>query len=218
MRVLLVEGDETAADGLRRELGRHGFVVDAAGSGAAAMESVHEFELLLLDLELPDLDGLEVCRRIRAHCDIPIIATSERDTEVDRVIGLRAGLDDYVVKPVGLQELVARMHAVMRRMRPRRVPGQLLAHGNLVISPRTREVRVDDRLVFVTRKEFDLLALLASEPGAVFSRERIVAAVWKDDSSLTSRTIDTHISTLRNKLGSRSSIITVRGVGFRLGP
>jgi DNA-binding response OmpR family regulator len=228
MGLLLVEPDEVAAGELAGELRRQGFSVDIVGTGADALAGQVHADLVLLGLELPDLDGLEVCRRLQGGCQIPVIGLSVRDTELDRVLGLQAGLDDYVAKPCRPQELAARIDAVMRRVRPRppeentiprqsRGPGETVTHGRLRISLRTREVMVGDRPIPVTRKEFDLLALLASDPGTVFSRGRIMAKVWHDESSLPSRTIDTHVGTLRAKLGSRTWIVTVHGIGFRLG-
>jgi DNA-binding response OmpR family regulator len=229
MRLLLVESDPIAADDLAYELRRQGLLVDTVGTGAEVFAASDEADLVLLGLELPDLDGLEVCRRLRERCQVPIIALSCGNNELDRVLGLQAGLDDYVTKPFRVPELVARIGAVMRRVRPRPLMRDLIprqdsvvhadtiAHGRLLISLRTREVRVSDRPVSVTRKEFDLLALLASDPGTVFSRDRIMSKVWNDESSLSTRTIDTHIGTLRAKLGARAWIVTVHGIGFRLG-
>lgn len=215
MRVLVVEGDSVEADELSRGLRQHGYEVDNVADGMEAMTSVSDADLLLLSLELPDLDGLEVCRRLRKTNDIPIIALTVRDTELDRVLGFQAGVDDCLTKPYGVRELVARMEAIMRRARPPRPP--VIGEDGLRIDARTREVRVDGRLVVVTRKEFDLLQLLASEPDAVFSRQQIMALVWGEEHMESSRTIDTHVSSLRSKLGSRSWIVTFRGVGFRLG-
>jgi len=220
--LLLVEGDHRTAEDLHGELSRRGFEVDRVGTGADVLAGRLRADLVLLSLELPDLDGLEVCRRVRARSEIPIIAMTGRDTELDRVLGLEAGLDDYVIKPFRLQELIARIDAVMRRVRPHgAVPaataGQdTIIHGALLISLRAREVRLCDRLVHLTRKEFDLLALLASKPGTVFTRGQIMARVWHNEVS-SSRTVDTHIGTLRAKLGARSWIVTVHGIGFRLG-
>lgn len=172
-------------------------------------------DLVLLDLELPDLDGLEVCRGIRSANDIPIIAVTARGTELDRVLGLQAGADDYVVKPYGFRELMARMDAVMRRARPPANAPHVVSRGPLRIDVGSREVSVDGRIVDVTRKEFDLLYLLAAQPDTVIPRKRVIHQVWGD--SWSRRTVDTHVSSLRHKLGCSDWIITVRGVGFRLG-
>jgi DNA-binding response OmpR family regulator len=202
-------------EALARGLQRHGHRVDCAETGEQALKSYQDVDLVLLDLELNDLDGLEVCRTIRIACDIPIIAVTARGTELDRVLGLQAGTDDYVVKPYGFRELMARIDAVMRRVRPHRANGKVLSHGPLRIDASSREVSVDGRRIDVTRKEFDLLCLLASQPDTVIPRKEIVHQVWGD--TWSRRTVDTHVSSLRSKLGCSDWIITVRGVGFRLG-
>ncbi|MFD3700858.1 response regulator transcription factor [Streptomyces sp. NPDC058646] len=217
LRVLVVENEERAAGSLVQGLRRHGYVAESVATGAKALQVHRSAELILLDLDLPDLDGLEVCRGIRAVSDTPVIAVTARGTELDRVLGLQAGSDDYMVKPYGFRELLARIEAVMRRVRPQQPVTQVITHGPLVIDSGTREVSVDGRPVEVTRKEFGLLHLLASQPGAVVSRRQLMTQVWDDSWSNPGRTIDTHVSSLRGKLGSSTWIITVRGVGFRLG-
>jgi DNA-binding response OmpR family regulator len=213
----VVEDDDAAAETLIRGLRRHGYDADRVETGTDALKAFRRADLVLLDLELPDLDGLEVCRGIRAASDTPIIAVTERGTELDRVLGLQAGSDDCLDKPFGFRELMARIEAVMRRVRPR-TPGQrIIAHGPLYIDSGAREVSLNDRLIAMTRKEFDLLHLLASQPETVVPRTRIMSEVWNDDWTKTGRTIDTHVNSLRNKLGDSRWIITVRGVGFRLG-
>ncbi|WP_330460246.1 response regulator transcription factor [Streptomyces sp. NBC_00820] len=216
LRVLVVE-DAGAADVLMQDLRRHGYAAVNAATGAQALRVHHDADLVLLDLDLPDLDGLEVCRRIRAVGDVPIITVTARGAELDRVLGLQAGSDDYVVKPYGLPELLARIEAVMRRVRPRPPADQVVTHGPLRVDARIREVLVEGRRVELTPKEFDLLHLLAARPGTTLSRRQLMSEVWGDDWSSRGRTIDTHVSTLRGKLGSPNWIITVRGVGFRLG-
>ncbi len=217
VRVLVVESEPRAAEALVQGLRRHGYRAESVATGAKALQVHRSSDLVLLDLELPDLDGLEICRSIRATCDTPIIVVTARDTELDRVLGLQAGSDDYLAKPYGFRELMARMEAVMRRARPQQPVEQVITRGSLRIDARTREVRLDGRPVEVTRKEFDLLHLLASQPEAVVSRRQLMVQVWDDSWSRPGRTIDTHVSSLRNKLGSSSWIVTVRGVGFRLG-
>jgi DNA-binding response OmpR family regulator len=225
VRLLLVESDASAAGRVAAELCDHGFTVDVVATGAALLDVPTLPDLVLLSLDLPDLDGLEVCRRLRTRSDVPVIALSGRDSELERVLGFQAGLDDYVTRPCRARELAARIGAVMRRVRRQaRAAGQesgsrrtVITHGPLRISLRTREVRVGDRSIAVTPKEFDLLALLASEPDTVFSRRHIMSTVWDDPTGNGSRTIDTHVGALRAKLGSRSWVVNVRGVGFRLG-
>lgn len=217
MRVLVID-EAPAADSLVCYLRRHGYEAHRVDTGAQALKTYHRVDLILLDLDLPDLDGLEVCRGIRATCDTPIIAVTARGTELDRVLGLQAGSDDYLVKPYGFRELMARIEAVMRRVRPYSPPAQeVIAHGALRIESSARRVCLGDRPVAVTRKEFDLLHLLASRSDAVIPRKQIMSQVWGKELTRFSRTIDTHVSSLRTKLGASTWITTVRGVGFRLG-
>ncbi|MGW0702189.1 response regulator transcription factor [Streptomyces sp. NPDC002867] len=216
LRVLAVERESPDADLLVQGLRRHGYAVGRSRTGAEALREYRKADLLLVDLDLPDLDGVELCRTLRATSDVAIIVVTARDTELDRVLGLRAGADDYVVKPCSLTELTARMEAVMRRVRLQPVvPEDVITAGPLRIDHRAREIRLDGRHIGVTRKEFDLLYLLASRPGSVFSRRQIMTQVWSDPRAKPGRTIDTHVSSLRSKLGSSRWITTVRGVGFR---
>jgi DNA-binding response OmpR family regulator len=217
LRVLVVENDTATAESLVHSLLRHGYHAESVDTGTRALSTYHRADLVLLDLELPDLDGLEVCRGIRASCDIPIIAVTARGAEMDRVLGLRAGLDDYVVKPYGFRELIARIEAVMRRAWPQQPAVQAISNGPLCINFGAREVRIDGQLINVTRKEFDLLCLLACQPETVVSRKQIMSQVWDVESTECGRTIDTHVNSLRKKLGASTWIITVRGVGFRFG-
>jgi DNA-binding response OmpR family regulator len=216
--VLVVQQDEEASRSLVRFLRFHGYHVDTVHTGAEAIIAHGDADLVLLGLDLPDLDGLEVCREIRAAGQTPVIATTDRGTELDRVLALQAGADSCVSKPYGQWELVARIEAVMRRVSPRLpTPDQVISRGPLHIDLATREVRLHGRVVCLTRKEFEVLHFLASRPGTVVSREEIMAKIWNDDWPRGSRTIDTHISSLRAKLGARTWIRTVRGVGFRIG-
>ncbi|MFE6104090.1 response regulator transcription factor [Streptomyces laurentii] len=212
--MLVVENNPAEAQALAMGLRRHGHVVAGATTGVEALSVYEDYDLVLLDLELPDLDGLEVCRGIRAVCDVPLIAVTARASEVDRVLGLKSGADDYIAKPYSFQELMARMDAVMRRARPQATAVRTaLTHGPLTIDTRSREVHLYDRQVEVTRKEFDLLSCLVSSPDAVISRQELMRRVWGE--SWSRRTVDTHISSLRHKLGASDWITTVRGVGFR---
>ncbi|MGC5031178.1 response regulator transcription factor [Micromonospora sp. DT229] len=214
-RVLVVESNVAEAETLARGLRRHGHEVSSVETGVAALQAYDEADIVLLDLELPDLDGLEVCRGIRSACDTPIIAVTARGAELDRVLGLQAGADDYLVKPYGFRELLARMDAVMRRLRSRSQAARTICHGPLEIDVNARQVRLAGRRVDLTRKEFDLLHLLASHPDTVIPRKRLTLEIWGD--SWSRRTVDTHVGTLRSKLGASSWVITVRGVGFRFG-
>ncbi|MFJ3631537.1 response regulator transcription factor [Streptomyces sp. NPDC090112] len=210
-----MENDDRDAESLVRGLQRHGHEVDRVATGITALHAYDSADLVLLDLELPDLDGLEVCRQIRSAGTTAVIAVTARGTELDRVLGLQAGADDYLVKPYGFRELMARMDAVMRRVHAQTDTPAIITHGPLCIDAAARQVTLDGRRIDVTRKEFDLLYLLASQPDTVIPRKRIMQAVWGDVWSR--RTIDTHISSLRNKLGHSDWILTVRGVGFQLG-
>lgn len=218
MRLLLVEDDEAIAEPLARGLRREGFEVDRVATGAAAVAaSTDGVDLVLLDLGLPDLDGYEVCRRIRARSTLPIIVITARGDEVDRVVGLELGADDYLVKPFGFRELVARIRAVTRRSeREVAAETRLLVHGPIEVDPRTRRVRVHGHEVPMTRKEFDLLLLLARDPGATCTRQHILEEVWDAHWYGPTKTLDVHIAALRRKLGQPDLIETVRGVGFRL--
>jgi DNA-binding response OmpR family regulator len=214
-RILVVDSNAEEAEALVRGLKRHGHEVESAASGSAALQSYAGADLVLIDLELPDLDGLEVCRSIRSTCDVPVIAVTARGSELDRVLGLQAGADDYLVKPYGFRELMARMEAVMRRVRTAVPATKVVSHGPLRIDADSREVTLHGRAVDVTRKEFDLLYMLASNPDTVIPRKRLIHQIWGD--SWSRRTVDTHVSSLRGKLGGSGWIITVRGVGFRFG-
>jgi DNA-binding response OmpR family regulator len=213
MRVLLVEDDARVADALTIALRRRGYEVFHATTGSAAL-AAPAADLVLLDLGLPDRDGIEVCRTLRARGDVAIIAVTARSDEYDRVHGLRCGADDYVVKPFSIAELQARIDAVLRRARPR--PGGVLSAGPLRVDLTTHQVTRDGSPIALTRKEFDLLAALARDPGALVHRDRLLIEVWHSAWRGTGRTLDVHMATLRAKLGSPVLIETVRGVGYRL--
>lgn len=215
-KVLVVESSRAEAETLARGLRRHGHEVGSVETGMAALQAHEDADIVLLDLELPDLDGLEVCRGIRSASDTPIIAVTARGAELDRVLGLQAGADDYLVKPYGFRELLARMDAVMRRIRPRGpAAARTICHGPLEIDVNARQVNLAGRPIDLTRKEFELLYLLAANPDTVIPRKRLMLEIWGD--SWSRRTVDTHVGTLRSKLGASSWVITVRGVGFRFG-
>ncbi len=214
MRVLVVEDEDAIAEPLVEGLGREGFEVEWAATGEAALEAP-EPDIVLLDLRLPDVDGFEVCRRLRERSRVPIIVVSARGEEVDRVVGLELGADDYVVKPYSLRELVARMRAVLRRLEPGPPGGPVRVDG-LEVDSRARRATLDGRELALTPREFDLLALLASDPGAALSRAKIFEEVWETRWFGSPKTIDVHVAALRKKLGDPGWIETVRGVGFRL--
>jgi len=215
MRVLLVDDDQRFATALTAALRRSGFDVDHAATAAAAL-SAPPTDLILLDLGLPDGDGVEVCRRLRRHSDVAIIMLTARGEERDRVAGLRCGADDYVVKPFGFAELQARMEAVLRRARPR--PAGVLEVGQLRVDLDRHRAFVGPEPITLTRKEFHLLAVLAAQPEAAVRRERLLSEVWHTSWRGTSRTLDVHMATLRSKLGGAAQIQTIRGVGYRIVP
>ena len=221
MLVLIVEDDDRIAGPLEKGLVREGFGAERAATGRGALERMAPNagpspDVVLLDLRLPDLDGLEVCKAIRALSEVPIIVVTARGEEVDRVLGLELGADDYVVKPFGFRELVARIRAVTRRAVPRGTEPGPTQVGGLAVDRRTRRVTLDGAEVALTPKEFDLLALLAEDPDAVWPRHRILEQVWDPHWYGPTKTLDVHIASLRKKLGDPDWIETVRGVGFRL--
>ncbi|MBA4866640.1 response regulator transcription factor [Streptomyces sp. PSKA54] len=223
MRVLLVEDDEPVAESLRRGLLRYGFEVNWVTTGQEALTAAgaprDPYDVVLLDLGLPDADGLDVCKALRAGSDVPIIVISARSEETDRVVGLELGADDYVSKPFGVREVIARIRAVMRRMQPR-TPSQESGadrYGSrLTIDRKAARVHLDGEEVALAPKEYDLLAFLTEEPGALMSREQIMEAVWDANWFGPTKTLDVHVAALRRKLAGAVTIEAVRGVGFRL--
>jgi DNA-binding response OmpR family regulator len=216
VKLLLVEDEDAIAEPLAEGLRREGFVVERVATGAEAL-AAGEPDFVLLDLGLPDTDGFSVCRELRSRSSVPIIMVTAKGEEVDRVVGLEVGADDYVVKPFGVRELVARIRAVSRRTGERQATARPAVRiGPLELDTRSRRVLVDGQEIDLTPKEFDLLALLASDPGAVVSRARILQDVWETTWFGSAKTIDVHVAALRRKLGHPSWIETVRGVGLRL--
>ncbi|GHF11352.1 response regulator transcription factor [Streptomyces griseoluteus] len=224
MRLLLVEDDNHVAAALSAVLARHGFDVTHARSGEEALQALVPegpgFGVILLDLGLPDQDGYEVCGKIRKRTGTPVIMVTARSDIRSRIHGLNLGADDYVVKPYDTGELLARIHAVSRRTVPEdAVTGDdstALLLGTVRIELPTRQVSVAGAAVALTRKEFDLLALLAQRPGVVFRREQIISEVWRTSWEGTGRTLEVHVASLRAKLRMPALIETVRGVGYRL--
>jgi len=214
MRVLLVEDDPAIADGIRDALEAAGHAVTAAGTGADGLVALGDgTDLVVLDLGLPDLDGVEVCRAIRRRSAVPVIVVSARSAEVDRVQVLEMGADDYLVKPFGMRELLARITAVTRR-----TAAPVERDRNLVplqIDLAGRRVTLDGETIHLTATEFDVLGYLAEEPGVVRRRSDILRAVWKTEWFGATKTLDAHVAAIRRKLGSPAWIESVRGVGFR---
>jgi len=215
VHILVVEDEDAIADPLVAGLRREGYDVSRVATGEDALEAPPS-DLVLLDLRLPDIDGLDVCRAFRERSRVPIIVLTARGEEADRVVGLELGADDYVVKPYGLRELIARIRAVMRRAASIGGTSGALQVGELEVDERARRATLEGRELELTPKEFDLLAALARDPGAAVSRQRLLAEVWQTSWYGSSKTIDVHVAALRRKLGDPGWIETVRGVGFRL--
>jgi DNA-binding response OmpR family regulator len=216
--ILVVDDEPNIADLVELYLRRDGFRVVKAATGEAGVKAAgeHRPRLVVLDVGLPDVDGLEVCRRLRQSTAIPVIFLTARDTEVDRVLGLELGADDYVTKPFSPAELVARVKAVLRRADGGAPAPEVTTVGNVTIDAGRREVRVHDTVVSFTTKEFDLLKFLAERPGLALSRQQILDGVWGYDWFGDERTVDVHIAQVRKKVDGAVKIETVRSIGYRL--
>ncbi len=212
MRVLVVEDDPAVAEPLLAGLQRNGIETDHVVYASQVVLAAQNVDVVLLDLGLPDGDGLEVLRELRRTSDIPVIIATARGDETDRIVGLELGADDYVVKPFSVRELAARVRAVARR---RRVESNLES-GRLVVDRARHIVLLDGRPVELTAKEFDLLSVLAEEPGRAVTRQELFSRVWDPVWIGTGKTLDVHVASLRKKLGDAELIETVRGVGYRL--
>ena len=213
MRVMLVEDDLRVATALTAALRRSGYEVDHVPTAAEAL-AAPPCDLVRLDLGLPDVDGVDVCRRRRANGDVAIIMLTARGEERHRVVGLRSGADDYVVKPFGFAELQARIEAVLRRARPKPVGAHTV--GRLRVDLDRHHAYVDGEPIILTRKEFQLLAILVAQPEVAVRRERLLSEVWHTTWRGVSRTLDVHMATLRAKIGDSAQIQTIRGVGYRI--
>jgi DNA-binding response OmpR family regulator len=222
--VLVVDDEPIVRDVVVRYLKREGFDTLEAGDGDTARELIERSppELVVLDLMLPGTDGLALCRWIRSHGELPVIMLTARGEEADRIVGLELGADDYVTKPFSPRELAARVRTVLRRSSRSAGSAERLSFGRLVIDAGTREVRVDDRLLRLTAKEFDLLFFLASNQRHVFSREQLMARVWGYEAALDTGTVTVHIRRLRAKIELDAAkprhLETVWGVGYRFVP
>lgn len=217
--IVVVDDEPNIADLVDLYLRREGYRVVKAATGAEGLRAVtdHRPRLVVLDVGLPDIDGLEVCRRLRSGSTIPVIFLTARDMEIDRVLGLELGADDYVTKPFSPAELVARVKAVLRRS-DGVVPTEVLQVGRVTIDQGRREIRVDGAVVAFTTREFDLLRFLAERPGLALSRQQILDGVWGYDWFGDARTVDVHMAQVRKKVGTAVALATVRGVGYRLDP
>jgi DNA-binding response OmpR family regulator len=224
--VLVVEDEVDLSHVMRDRLKADGHDVVLAGSGADAMAAVAKRvpDVVLLDWMLPDMDGLAVCRRLREQHLMPIIMVTARGDEVDRVLGLEVGADDYLVKPFSIRELLARVRAMLRRVdlegrRQSVTTGDQIQAGPLVVDPSSRIATLEGKPMHLTRKEFELLHVLVSNPGRAFSREFLVERIWGSDFDGFDRAVDTHVTRLRRKLGPLGErIVTVWGVGYRFTP
>jgi DNA-binding response OmpR family regulator len=217
-RILVVDDEPGLARALAINLRAHGYAVEAVGTGRDALSAASDEppDLVVLDLGLPDLDGFELCRRLRGSADVPILILTARDEEADRVIGLELGADDYVTKPFSPRELVARVRAVLRRAEPLPADAELLELGELRIDFRSRTVTIAGSPVELRTLEFELLAELSRNAGHVVTRDRLLDRVWGVPFAGGTRTVDVHVAQLRKKLGRPGLIQTVRGVGYRL--
>jgi DNA-binding response OmpR family regulator len=217
--ILVVDDESHILELARLYLEKEGYAVETAASGPAALqkaESAHP-ALIVLDVMLPGIDGFEVCRRLRRQSDVPIIMLTARDDDVDKIVGLEIGADDYLTKPFNPRELVARVKAILRRADGGGQRGRVLSAGDLTIDVARREVAVDGRPVTLRTREFDLLVALARDQGVVLTRERLLESVWGYEVEAETRTVDVHVNHLRDKLaGSTATIETVRGLGYKL--
>lgn len=220
-RILLIDDDRDLTEMLVDYLGPEGFAVDVAGSGEEGLRRAlnSEYSLLILDVMLPEINGFEVLRRLRAHSKCPVIMLTARGQEVDRIVGLEVGADDYLGKPFSARELLARMNAVLRRTQPdTQSNGDLLSIGDIVLDMRARTVRCNERLVDLTSLEFDVLKMLMAAAGQTVSREGLFETVLQRPYSVFDRSIDNHVSSLRKKLGAKvgdvERIRSVRNAGY----
>ena len=218
--VIVVEDDPHIADLVDLYLRREGFRVLLAGDGAKGLEAFGREDpcIVILDVGLPgERDGFDVCRDIRARSSVPVLFLTARDDEMDRVLGLELGADDYLVKPFSPRELVARVRAILRRTREGPPPQDVIAVGDLEVDVRRREARRAGAVVALTTREFDLLAFLANNIGLALSRQQLLDGVWGADWYGDERTVDVHVAQLRKKLGTDLPLVTVWGIGYRFG-
>lgn len=223
--ILVVDDEQRIIELAQMYLEQEGFQVISENEGTQALKTILDGKagLVVLDLMLPGMDGWEICRRVRASSDVPIIMLTARNDDIDKIVGLELGADDYLTKPFNPRELVARVKAILRRS-DRKAPEKeevtqtsVLTLHNLTIDPERRSVQIEGRNIELRMKEFDLLLLLARHPGRVFTREKLLEIVWGYDFAGETRTVDVHIAHLRHKLdGMRPSIDTVWGVGYKL--
>ena len=220
--ILVVEDEASIASFVSLYLKNAGYDVTTAANGAEALAAAEREQpsLIVLDLMLPDIDGIEICRRIRQKSDVPILMLTARDEDVDKIIGLEVGADDYMTKPFNPRELVARVKSILRRTTPERKEreSEVIQHGDLVVDAGRREAKVRDEEIQLAPKEFDLLWELLDHRGLVLTRDQLLERVWGYTFAGDTRTVDVHVRQLRRKLGEASPIVTVWGVGYKVGP
>jgi DNA-binding response OmpR family regulator len=220
--VLVVEDEASIASFVSLYLKNAGYDVRTAATGAEALSqsATGDVSLIILDLMLPDIDGIDVCRRIRQRSEVPILMLTARDEDVDKIIGLEVGADDYLTKPFNPRELVARVKSILRRSAPERreIESAQIRHGDLHVDAGRREVRVGDEEIQLAPKEFDLLWELLDHRGLVLTRDQLLERVWGYTFAGDTRTVDVHVRQLRRKLGDASPIVTVWGVGYKVSP
>ena len=218
--VLVVEDESAIAEVAEMYLEQGGFRVRLAPTGADAIKQLDDpsIDIVLLDLMLPDADGVDLFREIRSRRQLPVIMVTARDAEADRVLGLELGADDYVTKPFSPRELVARVRAVLRRGTQADASAPAIDSGGVHVDLESREVTVGGEVVELTRREFDLLAHVMRHPGRVFTRAQLLEAVWDYPSDIDTRTVDVHVAQVRRKLGDACPLKTVRGVGYKADP
>jgi DNA-binding response OmpR family regulator len=214
--ILVVEDESSIASFVSLYLKNAGYTVKTASNGTdgIALVASEVPALIVLDLMLPDIDGIEVCKRVRQHSDVPILMLTARDEEPDRIVGLEVGADDYLTKPFSPRELVARMKAILRRSEPQPTQG-VLTLGDVTLNRETHDVKIDGADVELTAKEFDLLAFFMANAGVVVSRDLLLDRVWGQEYPGGTRTVDVHVAQLRRKLGRPDLIRTLRGAGYK---
>lgn len=227
-RILVVDDEDSILQFVSYNLEKEGYEVKTAMTGDEALElaAAHRFDLIILDIMLPGSDGYEVCRKLRAKSDVPVLFLSARDTELDKVVGLEMGGDDYLAKPFGIRELQARVKALLRRSaasapaHPDRLPGERLQAAGMVLDETAHEARFGETLIDLTPREFELLATLMRYPGNVLTREQLLKQAWGWEYLVETKTVDTHIKRLRDKLAAAgvdpAVVETVRGYGYRI--
>ncbi len=218
-KLLIIDDEPSIIELARLYLEREGLTVEGAATGQAGLDAFQagRYDLIILDLMLPDTDGFEICRRVRAVSSVPVLMLTARKEDVDKIVGLELGADDYLTKPFNPRELVARVKAVLRRSRPDAPVGEVIELGGLRLDVSRHEVTVAGRPVSLRTREFALLLTFARNPGIVFSRDKLLETVWGYDYYGETRTVDVHVNHLRDKLdGSGVRIETLRGIGYRL--